>query len=163
LDHLPGSAASSITPSVIHRPNSPYSGSRPGPASAPGERRAARARGAAAVKGGGGAAAAHSQCAGSVSVVNGRRKAFVSSENERAIRDRPPHADPLVEGDRRAVLRAHKEAYRGDLREQQPTEVAQRALGVSAVTHARIDPDLLELHGGRRPRRGFGLEADDSL
>ena len=56
-----------------------------------------------------------------------------------------------------------EEANGGDAREKKPAEVAQPALCVSLAALAAVDPYLLQLHGARRPRRGFRLEQDHSV
>src|SRR5215218_9621915 len=81
-------------------------------------------------------------------------------EHEAAVRDRLPHADLLVDPDRHGVFRTHEQANRGNALEQEPTEVAHPALGVAAAPDARVDPDLLQLHGGRRPGGRLRLEED---
>src|SRR5436305_6773545 len=79
----------------------------------------------------------------------------VRSEDQRAVRDRPPHADRLVDADRRRVLGTHEQADDRQALEQQPAEIAHAALGVATVAHSRVDPDLLELDCVRRPGGGL--------
>ena len=57
-------------------------------------------------------------------------------------------------------IASHKETDARNTLEQQPHEVAEPALRVSLSAHLRVDPDLLELDGTRRPRRRLRLEED---
>src|SRR5919202_1254960 len=75
------------------------------------------------------------------------------SKNQAAVGDRAAHADPVVDADRRRVLGPHEEADGRRAREQEAAEVPQAPLRVALVSGRRIDPDLLELHRTRRPRR----------
>src|SRR5205085_6767801 len=85
------------------------------------------------------------------------------SENQAAVGDRAPHADPVVDPDRRRVLGPHEEADGGHAREEEAAEVAQAALRVALVPGHRVDPDLLELHRPRRPGRRLRLEEDHAV
>ncbi len=49
----------------------------------------------------------------------------------------------------------------GVVASRQPAQVAEAAQPVAAPADGRVDPDLLQLHGRRRPGRGLGLEQDD--
>src|SRR5206468_2468834 len=86
-----------------------------------------------------------------------------SSEDERAVRDRPPHADPVVDAYRHVVLWPNEEADRRHALEERPAEIPHRALRIAAVPHLGIDPHLLQLHRGGRPGRRLRLEADHVL
>src|SRR5438132_382406 len=87
----------------------------------------------------------------------------VCSEDERPVRDRLPHPDRLVHADRRGVLGANEQAHHRHELEQEPAEIAHPALRVPVTPHLRVHPDLLELHGRRRPRRRLGLEQDRAV
>ena len=65
--------------------------------------------------------------------------------------------------DRGRVLGADEEADRRHALEQQPEQVAQPALRVARAARLRVGPDLLQLHGRRRPRRRLGLEEDHAV
>src|SRR5439155_2676023 len=54
-------------------------------------------------------------------------------------------------------------AHGRDVAKEQPAEIPQRAIRVAAFPRSRVDPDLLELHRRRRPRRRLGLEADHAV
>src|SRR5215216_2031286 len=85
------------------------------------------------------------------------------SEEDAAIGGDAPHADSLVEPDRSLVLRTDEEGHgRGPLK-QEPAEVGQPARSMALPPRLRIDPDLLELDGPGRPRRGLRLEQDRAL
>src|SRR5207248_9655963 len=64
-------------------------------------------------------------------------------EDQRSIRDRPTHPDPLINANRRRVLRPHEQADRRHLREQPATQIPHRPLRITAVAQLRIDPHLL--------------------
>src|SRR5580765_6589326 len=89
--------------------------------------------------------------------------ALFLDKDEAAIRDRVAHADVLVDADRRRVLGADEQADRRHALQEQAAEVAHSPLGVTKASHARVDPDLLELHGRRRPGGRLGLEADRAV
>src|SRR5262245_41477999 len=84
-------------------------------------------------------------------------------EDEAPVRDRPAHADPLVDAHRRLVVGAHEETDSRDGVEQAPAEVTHAALGVPSPASGRVDPDLLELDDLWRPGRGLRLEQDRSV
>src|SRR5687768_11986467 len=87
----------------------------------------------------------------------------VALEEQRAVCPGALHADGLVHPDRRRVLRPHGQADARRPLEQQPAEVAHPAPRVAAPAGARIYPDLLDLHGAGRPRRGLRLEPDHAV
>src|SRR5262249_18511080 len=85
------------------------------------------------------------------------------SEDQAAVRAVPLHADSLVDPDRRRVLRTHEQAHRRDALQKQTAEVAHAAFGIALVPLRRVDPDLLHLHGRRRPRRRLRLEPNRAV
>src|SRR5262245_33225338 len=86
-----------------------------------------------------------------------------SSENERPVGQLAGHPDRVVEAQRGRVLRPHEEADGRDVVEQQAAQVAESPARVTASPRLGIDPDLLELHRRRRPRRRLCLEEDHPL
>ena len=84
-------------------------------------------------------------------------------EQQRAVRDRPVHADRLVDADRRLVLAADEQADGRHALQQEAAEVAHATLPVPVAARARVDPDLLHLDRARRPRGRLGLEQDRAV
>ena len=93
----------------------------------------------------------------------GREAPACPSEQHASVAPLAAHADLLVDVNRGGVLGADEETDRRRPEQQPAAEVAQRPLCIAAVPRAGIDPDLLELDGARRPRRGFGLEQDPAV
>src|SRR5215218_4931263 len=90
------------------------------------------------------------------------RSTASSSEQHAAVRQYAAHADRLVEPDRGRVLGPDEQADDRNMSEQEPAEIGQATLPVTAAADLRVDPDLLELDRAGRPRRGLGLEEDPS-
>src|SRR5262249_48504867 len=114
------------------------------------EQRAARKRTAASSKERAGSARARFPRS---AVPDLTESASFRSEDQAAVGAVPLHADSLVDPDRRRVLRTHEQAHRRDALQKQTAEVAHAAFGIALVPLRRVDPDLLHLHGRRRPRR----------
>src|SRR5918995_3977825 len=98
-------------------------------------------------------------CTLSSRAVNLSRVAAVL-EDHASVVEHVAHADAAVQRERGRVLRPHEQAHgRGPL-EQEPAEVTQRSVRVAVLPGFRVHPHLLELNGGRRPRRRLRLEQD---
>src|SRR4029450_355619 len=82
------------------------------------------------------------------------------SEENATVGARAPHSNLFVEAPRRAVLRAHEEAHRRRVIEEESAQVAKTARTVALVPRLRVNPHLLELDGAWRPGRRLGLEED---
>src|SRR5205809_1607459 len=91
------------------------------------------------------------------------RRSLSTSEDQRPVRAPPLHADGLVDADRRGVLGPHEQADDRHTPQQHPDQVAHRPLRIAVISDRRVDPDLLELHCGGRPRGRLRLEEDGSV
>src|SRR5215831_16094553 len=85
------------------------------------------------------------------------------SEENGAIVEHVLHPDGLVQADGSHVLGAHEETDGGNLLEQQAEEIAQRPRRMALPACGRIDPHLLQLDRGRRPRGRLRLEPDHTV
>src|SRR5688572_602066 len=94
--------------------------------------------------------------------VNSSRVA-AALEDHAAVVEHVAHADAAVQPERCRVLRPHEQAHGGGPLEQEPAEVTQRSVRVAVSPGFRVDPHLLELNGGRRPRRRLRLEQDHTV
>src|SRR5215211_7211599 len=83
-------------------------------------------------------------------------------EDQGAVGADAPHADRVVERDRRRVLGPYEETDGRSAREQESAEVGKAALPVAVPPQGRVDPDLLQLHRVLGPGGRLGLEQDRS-
>src|SRR5829696_3154048 len=81
-------------------------------------------------------------------------------EDERAVHDRPPHPDRVVEGDGRGVLGPHEQTDGGRPLQEESAKILEASPCIPETPALRINPDLLELYGPFRPRRRLCLEED---